>query len=221
MGRLVERLSNPAASVDWAAWSLVVACQLLSVSIFAAVFWAGVQAADAGKGRLSKRFYLWSIMFGWAVGETLAVLVYVFSGRSDLAASLIGVSLALAVVSIYAAVVFLRLFYKAWEAIQDGYARTTPGKALGFLFIPFFNLYWVFQATWGLAKDYNRYAQRHSLDAPRLPASLFLVYLLSGFAGLIPYVGLATWALSYGMALVMISKICDAVNAIPEAPPYG
>ncbi len=36
------------------------------------------------------------------------------------------------------------LVYKLWDSIQDGTARTTPGKGVGFLFIPFFNFYWIY-----------------------------------------------------------------------------
>ena len=49
--------------------------------------------------------------------------------------------LGLAVISgIYGGVVNVVLWYKAWAALQDGHARTTPGKAVGLLFIPFFTV---------------------------------------------------------------------------------
>ena len=55
-----------------------------------------------------------------------------------------------------------RLCYRAWQQIPADIARTTPGKAAGFLFIPLFNLYWIFVAFWGLAKDMNRtLAEQH------------------------------------------------------------
>jgi hypothetical protein len=42
---------------------------------------------------------------------------------------------------LYGAVVQMMLIYNAWSAINDGQARTTPGKAVGFLLIPLFNIY--------------------------------------------------------------------------------
>lgn len=60
-----------------------------------------------------------------------------------------------------AAVLQYILIYKLWQVIQDGHARTTPGKAIGFLFIPFFNLYWYYVAFHGLARDMNGYIERH------------------------------------------------------------
>src|SRR5215472_4189380 len=52
------------------------------------------------------------------------------------------------ILSLYGGIALLVLIYQMWQSIQDGHARTTPGKAVGFLFIPFFNLYWMFQAVW-------------------------------------------------------------------------
>jgi len=46
--------------------------------------------------------------------------------------------------------IFNTVVYKAWEAIQNGHARTSPGKAVGFLFIPCFSLYWMFPAYWAM-----------------------------------------------------------------------
>jgi uncharacterized membrane protein len=59
--------------------------------------------------------------------------------------------------SIYVCVVVCVFIYRAWASIQDGHVRTGPCKALGFLFIPFFNFYWIFQAVWGFAVDFNKY----------------------------------------------------------------
>ena len=46
--------------------------------------------------------------------------------------------------------------YKCWKAVPKEIARTTPGKAVGFLFIPFFNFYWAFVSYMGLAEDLNK-----------------------------------------------------------------
>jgi hypothetical protein len=56
------------------------------------------------------------------------------------------------------------LLYKLWKVGQDGYASTTAGKAVGFMFIPLFNYYWAFRAYWGLSKDLNKYCERYFAD---------------------------------------------------------
>ncbi len=53
-------------------------------------------------------------------------------------------------------VCFYILLFKGWKAIPKKYARTSPGMAVGFLFIPFFNFYWVFVAFYGWCADAGR-----------------------------------------------------------------
>jgi len=43
-------------------------------------------------------------------------------------------------------IVLLRMLYKTWAALPSSQARTTPGRAVGFMFVPFYNLYWVWNA---------------------------------------------------------------------------
>jgi len=56
---------------------------------------------------------------------------------------------------IFSTVFWGMLHYQLWKLIPKNIARITPGKAVGFLFIPFFNLYWVFVSCLGLSKDMN------------------------------------------------------------------
>lgn len=53
-------------------------------------------------------------------------------------------------------VFFYILIYQYWCLIPPENAETTPGKAVGFLFIPFYSLYWGFIAIWGLGKAFHR-----------------------------------------------------------------
>ena len=39
------------------------------------------------------------------------------------------------------------LHYKCWASLPERFRFTTPGKAVGYLFIPFYNFYWAF-ITW-------------------------------------------------------------------------
>src|SRR5262249_39074755 len=118
-------------------------------------------------------------------------------------------------VSLGVGVVVLVLLYKMWAAIQDGYARMSSGKAVGFLFIPFFNAYWVFQVIWGYAKDYHRCVARHALPAKPLPEGLFLAYTILGWTTWLPGIGVVLLLVHTILGLSMIAKICDGVNALP------
>ncbi len=93
------------------------------------------------------------------------------------------------------------LLYKCWKSIQDGNARTTPGKAVGLLFVPLLNLYWVFNVVPGFATDFNRYIQRHRVDTEPLNQNLILASMV------VPGLGLLLW-------WMVIGKLCDGVNAL-------
>ena len=57
-----------------------------------------------------------------------------------------------------------RILHKLWSLIPTHKVRTTPGKAVGFLFIPLFRLYWAFVAIYGLAKALNAETGRKSVS---------------------------------------------------------
>jgi hypothetical protein len=56
-------------------------------------------------------------------------------------------------VSLPAIIATTMLHYKCWRAIPVDIARTSPGIAVGLLFVPFFNFYWYFVSYAGLAED--------------------------------------------------------------------
>jgi predicted Ser/Thr protein kinase len=47
------------------------------------------------------------------------------------------------------------LHYACWKALPEKFRATSPGQAVGFLFIPFFNFYWVFVSCGKLADGFN------------------------------------------------------------------
>jgi len=85
---------------------------------------------------------------------------------------------------------FYMFLRRLWKEIPSEFARTTPGKAAGFMFIPFWNVYWMFVAFGGLYKDMNRTTESLGLGS-RFDESRILkvcgtwVLLLIGFVCLI------------------------------------
>jgi serine/threonine protein kinase len=57
------------------------------------------------------------------------------------------------------------LHYSCWQALPEKFRATTPGRALGFLFIPLFNFYWVFVSFPKLASGFNALKR----ERPELP----------------------------------------------------
>jgi hypothetical protein len=89
------------------------------------------------------------------------------------------------------------ILYRSWLLIQDGNARTTPGMAVGFCFIPFFNLYWIYIAFVGLSKDMNTYCEQRQIAAPVISDGMALAYYILSLLSIlniplsfIPYVGI-------------------------------
>lgn len=160
--------------------------------------------------RLPKSFFLGSVL-----GGTILAILLLFSGAQMRRGGESLLLLAM-LVFVYVIVVEMILVYKMWAAIRGEIARTTPGKAVGLLFIPLYNVYWLFQVFPGFAEDYNVYIAKHEINAPRLPDGLFRTYAILTLLSLIPILGSLAALIGYVILMVMISQICDAVNALPE-----
>jgi len=108
-------------------------------------------------------------------------------------------------VLLLAAVVHLVFIYRFWSSIQDGSPRMSPGKAVGFLFIPIFNIYWIFQVYGGFATDFNRYIESKGIQTPRLSQGLLVFNVILMFLAL----PILNWIIFW----IVIGKICDGANA--------
>jgi hypothetical protein len=95
------------------------------------------------------------------------------------------------------------VLYKLWQLVQDGFARTTPAKAVGFSFIPFFNLYWIFVLYFELSRNLKSYIERHFDNNQTTPVrkthpTFALVFVISNLI----------YGLFYGVLLVsMVGSI--------------
>jgi hypothetical protein len=170
------------------------------------------------KSYLSKKFFLTALVICGLVNIIGSVVLLAAPPKEIL----IPVLALMAVAVVLATVLGCIIFHRTWAAIQDGHARTTPGKAVGFLFIPLFNLYWIFQALPGFAKDYNRFIARHDLGAPALSEPFFLtatILTLSNIIiGRIPGVGIVY---SAGVMIVMIALLNQLLTAVNRLAAVG
>jgi hypothetical protein len=178
--------------------------------------------------KLSKMFYLGSMIGAPIVGGAFIMIGFfgaiggAASGSEDAARVGLGAmmgTMGLAFLAfLFGFVVQIMLVYKLWSAINDGQARTTPGKAAGFMLIPLFNLYWIFQAVHGFAQDYNKYIARHGYRVPQLDEKLFLFYPISVVACIIPLVNMVAGVASLVLAIIVAIKAIDAVNVLVDSP---
>jgi MFS family permease len=179
--------------------------------------------------KISKQFYLGSIAGGY-IGSIILlciaiVFIVLFAMKQEqghvpdwtLLIPFIVFMLLSILLLIYGAVISCILLYKSWQLIQDGQARTTPGKAVGFSFIPYFNYYWVFVAYWGFARDYNKYIERYNLNIPALNESLFLAVCIVTVCAAIPYLGFLAMLASLIISIIIAIRMIDVVNNLVEA----
>lgn len=111
-----------------------------------------------------------------------------------------------------ATVLTMIYLYRAWYVLQPHTAYSTPGKAVGFLFIPFFNLYWCFIAYWRWGQEWNRLVASSPAHphAPRMSDGLFLTFpILTIVAGFLGIIGLIPYLI---VQIMVIKGICNAVN---------
>lgn len=123
------------------------------------------------------------------------------------------------ILNVVAAVLGLIYLYRAWFILQPGGAKTTPGKAVGFLFIPLFNLYWIFVAYGNWATDWNRITSSYTnlATAPKVSAGLFLALPISIVCMCVPLLNLLAIPVAIILGFICLSQMCKAVNFIASA----
>jgi hypothetical protein len=206
-----------------------------------------LQPKAVSKTALSKTVFV----YGWAIVRIIAgvlgALGLMMAIRKDAHSTLIQTFAAADVFLVLGVSIELALYYRMWAAIQDSQVSVSPVKAIGFLFIPAFNIYWMLSMLIGFAEDYNAFIRRHSIKIKELPVTLFMIYAFLSiltvivvtvpmlcvfkFAGringaFINYT-LASWALFFfisaaGIAhfitYILVSiKTCNTVNALTSA----
>jgi hypothetical protein len=171
---------------------------------------------------LNKLWLLTIILNSIGLGLIVLGSVMTAGANSDVAITGGGFAVVGMLVFVFAVVFECILLHKLWCPIQDGQARTTPGKAVGFMFIPFFNLYWSFQAFWGLSKDMNAYAAQRGVAAPQINEALGLAICillcvqtaLGFFAALVTVVTHALSIVALVLNIVFWKQVVNAASAI-------
>lgn len=111
------------------------------------------------------------------------------------------------------------LLHRFWSLIQDGYACTSPEKAVGLRFIPYYSLYWEFIALGKLPDEVNAYIHRHQLSIAPVGdknAKLHCWFLLGN---IIPLIGSPFSLVSLIFEVLTLKDIKDiAVQIIQQTP---
>ncbi len=125
-----------------------------------------------------------------------------------------------------AGVILLVLTHRAWRAAQPAAALgrriPSPGKAVGFLFIPFFNLYWIFVAFPGLMTAANALRVDRRIQAVPFGAGTAVAYavltlvngVLAGMVSLLPMMSMVCAAGVVAAAVLLFWVAHDVVRII-------
>jgi hypothetical protein len=144
------------------------------------------------------------------------------------------------VVAIYITVVMAIMFYKMWDAINDEEMPIHPVLAVVLLLIPIVSFFWMLAAYPLFLKYYNEYIERRAGEVQALKPGLFYAYpallvvyiicsIIAQIAPFIPgstlpllialpfsLVAMAASLASFVVFLILVAKICDAVNVLPQ-----
>ncbi len=198
------------------------------------------------KKALSKILYVYCWMAVRIIAGVLGGLGLMLAIRKEAHSTLIATFAAADVFLVCSVIIELMLFYKMWAAVADGQVSIAPAKAVAFLFIPVFNIYWALCMLTGFVEDYNSFIHRRSIKAKDLPFVLFLIYAFAfilaatvvtlpmicvfAFVGLIPrafasyteqawallFIALAAGVIHFIMYVLFATKTCNAVNALQK-----
>jgi hypothetical protein len=224
--------------VGWQIFSRIIQIGALALMLIAAFGWrkgnmqneheqtppTSAPAIGAGPGvkPISKGLYF-SLIFGPSIVSLLLMIpaiAMLASGEEDLIPVAMGLFCALPLLMIVTIVTVAVLIYKMWSAIQgEPTPRSTPGKAVGFLFIPLFNLYWIFQAYWGWAQDYNRMIAARGIQAKPMSEGLTLTMCILNVCSVIPYLGILVSLANLPFVIIFLNGAMNGVNAIAATSP--
>jgi hypothetical protein len=101
--------------------------------------------------------------------------------------------------------------YRAWLCLSRTGGSVSPGMAVGLLFVPFFNFYWIFRAYYGFAQEWNRLTHYYedTRRGPKMSEGLFLAFCICIL--IFPPLGLI-------LIFPVMSSLCTAINFIARRP---
>lgn len=177
-------------------------------------------------------FYVSMLVIGFLLMVLGILLIFVINANrgygSDTGFVIVGISIFIGIIMmIIAWIYFVVLLYRVWKfAIVESRRHNlapsidSPGIAVGFLFIPFFNFYWIFKAYGSLPRNLNAIARAKNISAVMsegLGISLAILCLLS----MIPFLGYILSLVVLILAPIFISSsisMCKKLSEVSNAP---
>lgn len=164
-----------------------------------------VIAIFLGIGMLFSRIgYYYSINESWDIDEAGAIVQL----------------LSIPIIIVY--VIYLMMFiYKKWKhllSLEEGYIDdVTPGKAVGFMFIPFYNFYWIFVVFVRFSKRLNAVYHNKKGIYDRIPVGLSVALSITVVSSIIlQYIPVLGDLLSLSIVVLLLVYLSSVINAFDE-----
>lgn len=150
---------------------------------------------------------LFSLGLTTSLGMSSDIASYVGKNEvSDVFAGIVG--LALIPTVLFCSI----LHFQCWHSLPLEYRATSPGKAVGFLFIPVFNLYWAFVSWVKLADGFevwqreSKVPMRYTMRGLGITQAVFfcLPYLLLPLPLYLPYPIISMISIALGVASLTV-----------------
>lgn len=152
-----------------------------------------------------------------------SLITFILADMSDglgIAAAWLGGLTVLALI-IACIVSFCKFHYRCWAVAnaRTGSTETTPGSAVGLLFIPFFNLYWNFRSYHDLSRLLGHAIQPLEYDPGMRPnAGTAQAMCILRVCGIIPYLGFLASLVALILWFIVIAENRKAATHLLREP---
>ncbi|MBR2364539.1 MAG: hypothetical protein IKA79_05005, partial [Lentisphaeria bacterium] len=151
------------------------------------------QGAVKSLERMYKLWWIPLLMTVTAIIVLIPEIIFIAFAKhsSDLFLMIAGVGLLILTVLVItisvgiSAIAQIVLLYHYWKFLPAEKAYTTPAKAVGYMFIPGFNLYWGFVAYYKLSKSYDKLLGRNKSSCTVVACIYAILFSMSSFLGFI------------------------------------
>lgn len=117
------------------------------------------------------------------------------------------------IITVVYIVFFMLWHYHNWELIDADLRKTTPGRAVGFLFIPFYNLYWIFVSFLWLWEGLNEMGKRYkSKDWLEMQVGVPIAFAVLVILSAVPFAVIGAGVLT----VILILRTNSAVKELWE-----
>lgn len=114
---------------------------------------------------------------------------------------------------------YLIIHHRCWSLIPPKIASTTPGKAVGFLFIPAFSFYWGFVSFHNLATDANRTLEALKIQSVRVNSGVAIALAITLILNWLPEIGGFAAIAFVVLLIVFLENLAPAMEALEKHAP--